>query len=86
MANTFSKYCIEYINNQETVGGMFNTYSLTKDLEKPLISHRGKSISYDQITLASGGMGIFNRDTGYTKMDIASTRVEKELTQDVGNT
>ena len=85
MANTFSKYCTEYINNQETVLGMFNTYSLTKDLEKPLVSHRGKYISYDKITLGSTGMGIFNRDSGYTAMDFTSTRVEKELTQDAGN-
>jgi len=85
MANTFSVYCREYINNQETVLGMFNTQSLTQDLVKPLISHRGKYISYDQVVLGSSGMGTFNRDTGYPALNFTSTRVEKELTQDVGD-
>lgn len=85
MANTFSVYCREYVNNQESLLAMFNTVSLTNDLVKPLESHRGKFISYDQITFASNVMGSYNRATGYSAKDITSTRVEKELTQDKGD-
>jgi len=85
MANTFSVYCKEYVNNQEVVLGMFNTFSLTQDLVKPLISHRGKTISYDQVILGSSGMGVFNRDTGYPSLGFTSTRVDKELSQDAGD-
>lgn len=84
MANSFSKYCIEYINSQETTLGMFNTNSLTSDLVKPLVSHRGKFISYDKISMADG-VGTFDRATGYTAKDISSTRVEHELREDIGN-
>lgn len=84
MANTFSKYCIEYINSQEATLNMFNTYSLTQDLVKPLLSHRGKFVSYDHLTLPAG-VSAFDRANGYAKKDISMDRVEKELTQDVGD-
>lgn len=84
MANTISTYCKEYVNNSLEKLRMFNTYSLAMDLVKNYISHTGKVVSYDSITIASG-MGTFDRDTGYTKKDITATRVDKTLSKDYGN-
>lgn len=84
MANTISAYAREYINNQEVVDTMFKTGSLFADLIKPLVSHKGKIISYDQLTM-DGTIGTFNRETGYPEKGITMTRVEKTLSQDTGD-
>lgn len=85
MANTISTYCKQYVNSQEEKLRMYNTFSLTQDLVKPLVSHSGKIVSYDKLTLASGGIGSYNRATGYTAKDITMTRVDETLSQDKGN-
>lgn len=84
MANTISKYAIEYVNSQEVVRTMFDKSSLFADLIKPLVSHKGKTISYDQLDV-SGEMGTFNRETGYPEKGITMTRLEKTLSQDRGD-
>lgn len=84
MANTIT-YAKQYINNQQEVLRMFNTSLLCRDLLKPLKEHRGKVVSYDQLSFANYNMGSYNRATGLTQKDFTFARVDKTLSQDKGD-
>jgi hypothetical protein len=77
---------IEYVNNQQEVMRMFNTYLLCADLIKHNIEHTGKTVSYDQISFSDYTMGDFDSDNGLTKKAFTFVRKTRELTQDKGNT
>jgi hypothetical protein len=85
MANTIEK-AKQYINNQAEVMRMFNTELLCRDLLKPLAEHKGNVVAYDRMSFASYTMGNYNRTTGLTAKDLTFERVNKELTQDRGDT
>ena len=86
MANTISTYCKEYVNDELELLKIFNTNSLTQDLLKGYIKHTGKIISYDSVSFSAAAVvGSFSRSSGYTDLDITATRVDKTLSQDIGN-
>lgn len=84
MANTIS-YAKQYVNNQAEVLRMFNTELLCRDLLKPLLEHKGKTIAYDRLSFASYSMGNYNRASGLSAKDFTFERVEKTLSQDKGD-
>lgn len=84
MANTIES-AIAYVNNQQEVLRMFNTYLLCADLIKRLVSHEGKTVKYDSMSFASYIMGNFNRDSGLSKKDFVFERKSRELSQDRGD-
>ena len=84
MANTISA-AIEYVNNQQEVLRMFNTYLLSADLIKKIIEHKGKTVSYDAMSFASYTMGSFNRRNGLSMKDFVFERKTRELSQDRGD-
>lgn len=84
MANTI-EYAIQYVNNQQEVLRMFNTYLLCADLIKRLAEHKGKTVSYDAMSFASYTMGSFNRSSGLSAKDFVFARKTRELSQDRGD-
>lgn len=84
MANTIEK-AIQYVNNQQEVLRMFNTYLLSADLIKRLVEHKGKTIAYDSMSFASYVMGTFDRRNGVSMKDFVFERKTRELTQDRGD-
>ena len=84
MANTISM-AVEYVNNQQEVLRMFNTYLLCADLMKRNIEHKGKTVSYDALSFASYVMGSYNRRNGLSMKDFVFERKTRELTQDRGD-
>lgn len=84
MANTIAA-AIEYVNNQQEVLRMFNTYLLSADLIKKIIEHKGKTVSYDSMSFASYVMGSYDRRDGLTKKDFIFERKTRELSQDRGD-
>lgn len=84
MANTIAK-AIEYVNNQEEVLRMFDTYLLCVDLLKEPLNFSGKTISYDSMSFADYTMGSYDRRNGTAKKDFTFARVTRELTQDRGD-
>ena len=84
MANTIQD-AIQYVNNQEEVLRMFNTYLLSADLIKRLVEHKGKTVSYDALSFASYTMGSYDRRNGLTMKDFVFERKTRELSQDRGD-
>ena len=84
MANTIET-AIQYVNNQQEVLRMFNTYLLSADLIKRLAEHKGKTVSYDAMSFASYTMGSFNRSSGLSMKDFVFARKTRELSQDRGD-
>lgn len=84
MANTIAS-AIEYVNNQQEVLRMFNTYLLSADLIKKIIEHKGKTVAYDSMSFASYTMGTFNRRNGLSMKDFVFERKNRELSQDRGD-
>lgn len=84
MANDIQK-AIEYVNNQQEVMRMFDTYLLSADLLKRDIEWKGKYVSYDKLSFADYTMGSYDRRNGLTVKDLVFKREQRELTQDRGN-
>lgn len=84
MANSIQK-AIEYVNNQEEVLRMFDTYLLCVDLLKEPLQFNGKTISYDSMSFADYTMGSYDRRNGVAKKDFTFERKNRELTQDRGD-
>lgn len=84
MANSIET-AIEYVNNQQEVLRMFNTYLLCADLMKRGIEHKGKTVAYDSLSFADYIMGSYNRRNGLDKKDFVFERKNRELTQDRGD-
>lgn len=84
MANSIEK-AIEYINNQEEVLNMFDTYLLCVDLLKQPLSFDGKTIKYDSMSFSDYAMGNYDRRNGVAKKDFTFERKSRELTQDRGD-
>ena len=84
MANTIQT-AIEYVNNQQEVFRMFNTYLLSADLIKRIIEHKGKVVAYDSMSFADYTMGSYDRRNGLAKKDFVFERKNRELTQDRGD-
>ena len=85
MPNTIET-AIEYVNNQQEVMRMFNTYLLCADLIKHNIEHDGNTIAYDELSFSDYTMGDFSSDTGLSKKSFTFKRKTRELTQDKGDT
>ena len=84
MANDIAM-AVEYVNNQQEVLRMYNTYLLCADLMKRNIEHKGKTISYDALSFSSYVMGDYNRRNGVSIKDFKFERKTRELTQDRGD-
>lgn len=84
MANTIAT-AVRYLNNDAELENIFKARSYTSDWLKPNVAIGAKTVKYRQVTFGSTVLGTFNRETGYTKTDINVSWVERELTQDKGN-
>jgi hypothetical protein len=84
MANTIAT-AIEYINNQQEVMRMYNTYLLSADLIKNIIEHKGKTVSYDALSFSSYAMGDYDRASGLSDKDFIFERKTETLSQDKGD-
>lgn len=84
MANSIEK-AIEYVNNQEEVLRMFDTYLLCVDLLKQPLEFKGKTISYDSMSFSDYVMGNYDRRNGVAKKDFVFERKTRDLTQDRGD-
>lgn len=84
MANSIEK-AIEYINNQDEVLRMFDTYLLSIDLLKQPLSFDGKTIKYDSLSFSDYVMGSYDRRNGVSKKDFTFERKSRDLTQDRGD-
>lgn len=85
MANNIEK-CKQYVNNQVEHLAMFKQNLLCADLLVKPEKITGKTISYDRYSFANYVMGSYNRDSGATQKDLTVERVDRELTQDRGDT
>lgn len=84
MANTIAKATV-YVNNQQELLRMFNTYLLCSDLLKEGTLLDGSTVAYDEISFSDYSMGTYNRATGAPAKDFTFARKTKELTQDRGD-
>ena len=84
MANTIEQ-AVQYVNNQQEVLRMFNTYLLCADLIKNIESHEGKTIKYDAMSFSDYLMGDYNRASGLSQKDFVFARKSRELSQDRGD-
>lgn len=84
MANTISE-AKEYINNQEEVLRMFDTYLLCVDLLKAPLQFKGKTVEYDSLSFSDYVMGSYDRRNGVSKKDFTFERKSRELGQDRGD-
>ena len=84
MANSIEK-AVEYINNQDEVLRMFDTYLLCVDLLKAPLKFEGRTIKYDSMSFADYTMGNYDRRNGVNKKDFTFERKSRELTQDRGD-
>lgn len=75
----------EYINNQEEVLRMFDTYLLAVDLLKMPLAFNGKTIEYDKLSFDDYTMGNYDRRNGVSKKDFTFIRESRILTQDRGD-
>jgi hypothetical protein len=84
MANTIAT-AKEYINNQQEVLRMFDTYLLCVDLLKEPLAFKGKDIEYDKMSFSDYTMGTYNRRNGNATKDFVFERVSRTLSQDRGD-
>ena len=84
MANTIEN-AVMYVNNQQEVMRMFNTFLLCADLIKKLESHEGNEVKYDEMSFSDYTMGNFDSSNGLDKKGFTFKRKTKELTQDRGD-
>lgn len=84
MANTIAS-AKKYINNQQEVLNMFDTYLLCVDLIKRDFEFNGKTVAYDKLSFDSYVMGSYNRRSGNSIKDYTFERVNRELGQDRGD-
>ena len=75
----------EYINNQEEVLRMFDTYLLCVDLVKRDFEFNGKTVAYDKLSFDSYVMGSYNRRSGLGIKDLNFEREDRTLSQDRGD-
>ncbi|AXF52127.1 MAG: putative major head protein [Podoviridae sp. ctcf755] len=77
---------INYLNNDEEIDRIFAARSFTYDWLKPNVAVGARTVKYRQTSFRTNTLGDFDREDGYTRIDIISGWVEKTLTQDKGNT
>lgn len=79
------KTAIRYLNNDAEIAKIFTARSFTSDWLKPNVAVGARTVKYRQTTFGSQVLGDFDREAGYTRIEILSNWVEKTLTQDKGN-
>ena len=84
MANTIEK-AVRYFNNDAELAKIYQNYSYTSDWEKPNVAIGADTVKYRQVSLGSTVLGDFDREDGYTRKDINTSWVSKQLTQDKGD-
>lgn len=79
------KTAVRYLNNDAELAQIFTARSFTNDWLKENVAVGARTVKYRQTTFGSQILGDFDRETGYTRIEINSDWVEKSLTQDKGN-
>lgn len=84
MANNIQT-AVRYFNNDTELAKIYETNSYTADWVKPTVAIGAQTVKYRKETFGSTVLGDFNRETGYTKIDINVTWEERKMTQDKGD-
>lgn len=76
---------VRYLNNDAELAKIYESRSFTNDWLKPNVAVGAKTVKYRQVSFGPTTLGDFDRESGYTRIEINSTWVEKTLTQDKSN-
>lgn len=76
---------VAYIKNEEAFNTLFNTHSLTADLEKTAIPVGPRTVRVQSINFDDFTMGDFDRVNGYPNKGFSVSWIDRTLTQDKGD-
>lgn len=76
---------VNYTNNAEVINKLYQASSTTGSWEKKSVFIGARTVKYLRVGLSSYVLGTYNRETGYTAKNIETEWLERNLTQDKGD-